>query len=305
MTTPTRGLCHSVFLLTYSAQSKRRVSVSDWVAGARNTPTFMANALAIDSAAKMLQDYGLAVIDEDGVHIDAKLLKAGDEASTETLATIAAVLLRVQPPPWFKFAVRGGVVSPELIPTRDEDALCWLEDLRDPILLDVATKNHDEDGFRDWLGSLGEQLILASEKHIGRSVVHASKISDFFGYDIKSRSGEVTWHIEVKTALTTNSDHFYISKNEARRAQELAETWWLVQVIFDPASAAVNKVEKGHFLSVRSISAKHLVNLLPEDTNTGKWIENAHIRPTDEVWSGWEIKIPPSWSHPGFRSDDK
>lgn len=265
----------------------------------------MANALAIDSVAHLLLERGLAILKADGVHIDNKLVEAGNEASTKTLAAIASVLLRIQPPPWFKTAVRNGVVSPELIPTQDENSLDWLGYFRDAIFLDIANRNSEKDDFRSWLGSLGEHVMLGSEKHMGRNVIHASKISDSFGYDIESQLGATTRYIEVKTCLATNAEYFYISKNEAKRAQELVESWWLVQVIFNPVSATVQNVEKDHFQSARCLSAKQFKELLPQDTKTGMWIEAARISPEIENWSEWKVQIPPSWIYPGYRSDAK
>ena len=305
MTMPTRGLCHSVFLLAYAAQSKHRLTLPEWVAAARQIPTFMASALAIDSAAQMLLEDGLAVVDENGVHIDPRLAGAGDEANTEILATIAAILLAVRPPPWFRTAVRRGSVAPEFIPTQDEESLSWLDKLRDPILLDLAAKKENEDTFRIWLGGLGEKLVLDSERHRGRRIVHVSRISDYFGYDIETHHGHTAWQIEVKTCLSSNADQFFISRNEANRALQLASTWRLVQVIFDPAVTTVANVTIEHIVSARTLSAWHLVELLPKDSDTGVWIDSARISPQLDAWAEWKIDAPPSWTYPGYLSATK
>jgi len=303
MTTPRRGLCHSVFLLTYTAQSKNRLTLTEWVAAARRIPTFMAGALAIDSAAQMLIEDGLASVDSKGVRVDDRLVEAGDEANTETLATIAAILLGVRPPPWFRTAVRRGSVAPEFIPTEDEESLRWLDNLRDPILLGLAARNEKDDSFRVWLGSLGERLVVDSERNQNRRVVHASRISDSFGYDIETEDGHSSWLLEVKTCLSSNKEHFYISKNEANRAHELAARWKLVQIVLDSTVTTGADVTVEHFVSARFLTADQLIGLLPKDTDTGLWIESARIAPPSSAWADWIVDVPPAWSYPGFRSE--
>jgi hypothetical protein len=265
----------------------------------------MASALAIDSAAQILLDDGLAVVNEKGVHVDQRLVEAGDEANTETLATIASILLGEKLPRWFWPAVRSGNIAPEFIPTQDEESLNWLDNLRDPILLDIAAKKQRDDTFRVWLGALGEKLVVDSERHQHRRVVHSSKISDAFGYDLETHNGQSACQIEVKTCLSSNAEHFYISKNEANRARQLAATWKLVQVIFDPVVATIANVTIEHFLSARIFSADQISKLLPKDTATGLWIDSARITPQVHLWSKWRIELPCFWSYPGHRNASK
>jgi hypothetical protein len=262
----------------------------------------MASALAIESAAQMLLDEGLAIVNENGVRVDYRLVEAGDEANTETLATIASILLREKLPRWFWPAVRSGNIAPEFIPTQDEESLNWLDNLRDPILLDIAAKKQREDTFRVWLGALGEKLVVDSERHQHRRVVHSSKISDAFGYDIETYYGQSISQIEVKTCLSSNTEHFFISKNEANKAQQLAATWKLVQVIFDPIVTTIDNVTIEHFVSARILSADQIFTLLPKDSETGLWIDSARITPRVELWSEWRIEPPLFWSYPGHLS---
>jgi hypothetical protein len=265
----------------------------------------MASALAIDSAAKLMLEDRLAVVDEGGVRVDQRLVEAGDEANTETLATIAAILLGVRPPNWFWTAVSRGSIAPEFIPTDDEESLNWLGKLRDPILLGLAAKKGRDDSFRAWLGGLGEKLVVDSEKHQNRRVIHASRICDSFGYDIETYDGQSAWQIEVKTSLSSNARQFFISRNEANQAHQLAATWKLIQVIFDPVVATIGHVTIKDFVSARTLSADQLTGLLPKDTDTGLWIDSAHIAPRGDVWAEWMIDLPPSWSYPGYLNASK
>jgi hypothetical protein len=54
VTLPTRGFCHAVFLLAQSVRFRQRDGLEDWVRTARQMPTVMASALALEFVAKEL-----------------------------------------------------------------------------------------------------------------------------------------------------------------------------------------------------------------------------------------------------------
>ncbi len=218
MTLPTRGLCHSVFLLACATRSKSLPSIDAWVAAARRSPTYMARALGIRAAADALVAMELAGVEAGCVRLDERIVNAGEEASTQTFAHIARIILDVSPPPWIHAAVVDGTVRAEFIPTATEEALDWLSDLRDPLLFAAKNENDQGEDFRDWLGSLGESLVAESERRSGRRVIQVSRISDYFGYDIQSDGSGGRRCIEVKTTLETAADRFFISKNEVSKA---------------------------------------------------------------------------------------
>lgn len=302
MNLPTRGLCHSVFLLAYAVRSKERHSVSEWIAAARRTPTYMANALAIDSAAEHLMCLGLAKTHDDRVSMDERLLRAGSEASTQTLAVIAQVLLQESPPGWIHTAVADGEVRSELIPTSDECSLSWLEGLRDPLLLELKARDSAGDRFRAWLGSIGECLVVESEISCGRRVTHVALLSDAFGYDIESRGPSGRVCIEVKTTLESASNRFFITRNEVEKARRLNSEWQLVQVVLKSDVLAADFVSPQHVVAARCLKSYQVCSLAPQDTNTGTWVDSARINPPDDAWVSWSLSVHKGWSYPAYRA---
>lgn len=301
MAVPTRGLCHSVFLLTYSARVSQGSCRDEWISVARSVPSYMAGALAIESAARLLLDLDLAILHEDGIKIDARLAAAGDQVNVETLSAIAAVLLRAMPPIWLRHAVKDERVIPQEIPPEDLANLEWLGACRDPILLGIRGTADGE--FRAWLGNLGELVLVESERQLGSMVTHASKLSDSFGYDVKSQRSGRERCIEVKASLQASARSFYISKNEARVAERLGDSWVLVQVIFKRSVVHLPYICREQVCSTRYITSEKLLGAVPVDTETGTWQTKARISLRDEVWEDWETSLPPSWACAGFNGD--
>ena len=305
MNLPTRGLCHSVFLLAQSARVKRRKSIEEWIEAARRAPTIMASALAVDSVAEFLVSQRLAGIDEDGVSIDEDLVNAGAEACTETFAAIARIILHAKPPSWVSSAVIDGIVCSELIPTSDERALEWLEDLRDPLLIDIKKSNDQAGHFRAWLGAVGESLVVTSERQSGRSVTQVSRISDSIGFDIDSLGPGGRRCIEVKTSLESTAERFFISRNETSKALSLGVNWYLVQIILRSNTATDDQITPAHVVGSRLLKASDLLQMLPSDTITGVWMDSARIMPPKEAWGAWNLVPNLVWRVPGYRSPSR
>ena len=297
---PTRGLCHSVFLLAQAAMLAPRLTIGSWVDAARRSPTYMASALDLESAAQVLIGLGLADVDCDVVRIDPRLSRAGRFATTETLARIAQTLLGQSPPQWLTVSVEDGAVLDEWMPTSDQRDLEWLGDFRDPILIDLHRVCGDVEEYREWLGEIGENLVVTIERHRHRRVRHVAQISDAFGFDVESVGADGRKCLEVKTALESNADRFFISKHEVRTAAANSEEWCLVQVVLRSTAATEGLIKLREVLCVRFLDASRVIALTPIDTSTGEWIESARISPTHDSWAVWPFEIPSSWCATGY-----
>jgi len=300
MSLPSRGLCHSVYLLIYSARL-HPASKESWIAIARRTPTFMAGALAIDEAADHLLKLNLAIDTGYKIEIDEQLEATDNEASNLTLTQIARILLHKCPPQWINTALNNGTVLSEFIPTEDEQTLAWLEDLRDPLLIDLEGQDDDSDKFRSWLGDIGESIVFESEKNNERKPIQVSRISDSFGFDIESRDTSGVRCIEVKTTLETKANRFFISKNEVEKATLLRKQWNLVQITLCQTAIIDKIITKDHIINARTLTAKEIISFSPKNSDTGTWIESAIITPPPHTWESYELSISPEWSAPGYQ----
>ena len=196
-----------------------------------------------------------------------------------------------------------GVVRSELIPTADEQALAWLEDLRDPLLFDLKDQNEEVANFRDWLGRVGESIVVESERQQGRRVRQVSLISDSYGFDVESIDDTGRRCIEVKTALESTRSRFFISKNEVTKAATFHKEWHLVQVILRQDALADELITNEHIFHSRTLEATSMIELVPTDTETGVWVDSARITPPKDDWSTWELSVPACWCFPGYNID--
>lgn len=297
----TKGLCHSVFLLVYSSTTHSRASIREWVQATTQLPTLMATSLAVEEAAEKLMLLGLASDEGGKISVDESLKSAGNSANFATFIAIAKLLLSASPPSWLKVVVSKGVVREELIPTRDLHALDWLQPHRDNILLDIALQQSaTSEVVTSWLGSVGEHLIFAYEDYSGYRPIHVSKISDSYGYDIESSHPEGTLCLEIKTALESTSNRFFISKNEVRTAEALGNRWVLVQVILDSRSLTQELLTTANVVSVRALTSEALLRCTPQDRDKGTWIDSAEITLEDSDWQSWSFDPPAAWSYQGL-----
>ena len=293
--TPTHGLCHSVFLLAQAATVKPRQTVESWVKAALRSPTFMAIALDLESAARILIKLDLARIDRDVVQIDQRLSRAGTYATLETLALIAQTLLSRRPPPWLGVSVENGAVLDEWMPTSGQRDLEWLGDFRDPILVGLHRDRNGIEEFCGWLGGVGEGLVVAIERHRGCKVRHVARISDAFGFDVASVGAEGRKCLEVKTTLESGVDRFFISKHEIHTAAALKDEWCLLQVVLNSTAVTEGLITRNEIQSVRFLTSAKVLALAPIDTSTGEWIDSARISAPHPCWSDWPFEIPLSW----------
>lgn len=302
MTVPTRGFCHSVFLLTYAANIRSCTTFDDWINTAKGLPTVMTAQLDLRSDAEQLQTIGLAEMTEDRIVIDQRLVDAGVAANDDTLIGIAKVLLAGDTPRWLATAVSDDVLRWELVPDHDSDDLAWIGNSLGPVLIGLHHQNRSSEAFRLWLGQLGENCVVSSEIEKGRTVNHVSLISDYFGYDVESSDGESQTFIEVKTTMATRPDTFFITKNETRKAAQFESQWKLVQIVIDHNAITKDVVTANDVKTARTLRPETMLSLIPTDTDTGEWIDSAKVTAPQSAWIPEDLQIPSTWRFKGYRT---
>jgi hypothetical protein len=273
---PSRGHCQGVFLLAYAARASEPVGVVAWVAAARRTPTVMASALNLAGFADLLIDRGLAGISADGaIWIDQRLVQAGSRADDITLRRIAVVLLEAERPSWLHTSLKGEQFAPEFVPSSAMNALEWLGEDLEAILFE-SWRSQPDDGFLEWLGALGESLVMALLAAEGYSATQVSKISDWYGYDILVQPPRRR-RLEVKTSVEGTDHRVFLSKNEANKAILYADEWFLVHVVVARDALAKQLVTPAEVVSVRIVDSRSVLEVLPKDTRVARWVSSAEV----------------------------
>jgi hypothetical protein len=296
---PTRGTCHGVFLLVRSACSAPRRSLNEWIAFARSMPTVMAAAINLDALAASLCTCGLASLQNGKINLDERLVRVGEAATDEVLMSIAALLLRLDPPPWLHSAVASGFFRPELVPFPDLKALEWLGQDIEPLLAAVKDESAEDDAFRTWLGSVGESLVVALERCRGASVRHVSLVSDRFGYDVESLSSGRR-RLEVKTSVVGSEHRLFLTRNEVTAAARHFAEWFLIQVVLKPEALAAPNVTPCHVERMRQLPSSSVIGVLPQDSIHCRWVETVELATRDMDWVLYfpNTAIPEQWSTP-------
>lgn len=294
---PSRGCCHAVFLLVFSARLKQYSGLEDWVEAAKGRATIMAATLNLSAVASSLVALDLASLNPV---LPAKSLQsAGEDASNQTFEKIARILLERSPPLWLKVAVSNTVVSREYIPAADLDALAWLGDALDSILLDVFRNSIVEEDFASKaIGDAAELIVVAALKRMGGTVLHVSQISDAFGYDIEHRQTSGTARIEVKACSAQTSDCFILSRNEFDKSQLLKSEWCLIQIIFKVGAVFGDTIGAEDVIAIRELKPDILLELSPPDSENFRWRESAEYRPKSEHWISSQLDLDPTFSAP-------
>ena len=118
------------------------------------------------------------------------------------MVAIASMVVGLAPPVWLPFVVIDGQVHFELIPSADLEALEWLRRELEHILLACARSVPSPDTTALGIGRAAELAALTALTASGALVTHVSAVSDRFGYDIESTSGDVLRRWEVKGLIT-------------------------------------------------------------------------------------------------------
>lgn len=253
----------------------------------------MAATLNLVAVAKEL--VALNLVSVDPVSPVGSLLEAGDQADQQTFEKIARVLLERSPPLWLKVAVSASGVSREYIPQADLDSLSWLGDVLDIVLVDVwLSLQKEADQAAKALGDAAELLVFAALKRQGGTVIHVSRVSDVFGYDIERHHEGRIERIEVKAASAKTADSFIISRNEFNKSQIFQAEWRLIQVVFTAGAVFGHEVGADEVVDLREISPRTLREICPQDSSSFIWRESAQIRPDAMHWTPCEMKLDPA-----------
>lgn len=297
---PTRGTCHGVLLLAHSARSAARHSFDEWVSFARGTPTVMAAAIGLDAVARGMCECGLARLDGGRMVLHERLAALDGIATDEVLMTIASLLLEVDGPAWLHASMATGRFCPELVPSADLNALAWLGDYLEPLLVSVKHQDERDASFRAWLGRVGESLVVATERNMGASVRHVSLISDHFGYDVESLRGG-RHRFEVKTSVIGAEHRLFLTRNEVTSAGRYAGEWFLVQVILKPEALTAVGLTRDHVHGIRQLDASSVIEVLPRDSEQCRWVETVELATSNLSWAPYlsDREIPAQWQFGG------
>ncbi|WP_199504800.1 protein NO VEIN domain-containing protein [Qipengyuania sp. YIM B01966] len=289
---PTRGQCHAVFLLVHVAGLGVRQNRDQWVTAARQRSTIAALSFDLASAADALLDWGLAK-SLPSIAVGHPLNQFGHAADYSSLKGIAGVLLRRRPPVWLRAAVVDGLLRRELVPSDDLNALAWLGDDLDDLLIavhaDALASSDDE--FLGQLGRAGELIVMDALRAIGRPARHVALISDAFGYDIECGGQSKIEGLEVKTAFAKTSDRFFLSRNEFDISQRMSGRWHVVQVVLSSKVAASGIVTGGDVEMIRELPASTVRELAPADERHFRWLESAMFSPSEGQWISSALSV--------------
>lgn len=289
---PTRGRCHAVFLLAFSARVRDCPDIPAWIMAALDKPTHMAASLDLSGAANLLLEIGLARV-ESSVVTSSALTRLDREADLTTLKGIAQLLLRNRPPDWLRTVVSNGRLVPELIPQRDFDAIAWLGDDLEEIVVTAHQQIYGttDEHLRKLLGDAGELAIMSALRRDGHNPRHVALVSDRFGYDIELKEGFQTSGLEIKAAVDSTAARAFISRNEFDVAKRMGERWKLVQVIFSSRVIARGRATSRDVERIRELASHSLVDMAPVEHERFRWTEAAEIRPSETEWRPSNLRV--------------
>lgn len=289
---PTKGLSHAVFLLVHVASLGRNASKRDWIEAARARPVIAAQSFDLNGIADRLIEWGLIEV-SPSVVVNHPLSRLSTWADYPTLKSIAGILLRKRPPAWLPIAIQNGRLNEEVVPIADREALSWLGDDLEAVLVAVYRDicEPDADQMLERLGMAGELAVMNALERAGMRPRQVSLISDAYGYDIEVEVGGQLNGIEVKTVVPRTAAQFFISRNEFEISRRMLSRWRIIQVMFSTAIVAAGKGTYADVLSLRELPSSVLHSLAPEDESHFRWTESALIVPPDDAWQVSELKV--------------
>ncbi|TIQ79910.1 MAG: DUF3883 domain-containing protein [Mesorhizobium sp.] len=289
---PSRGRCHAVFLLAYSARVRRCGHIDAWLRSAAEKPTHMAASLDLVGTARLLTDTGLVRAD-GGVVVSRELTGLDQVADLTTLKGIARLLLVRRPPDWLRTAVVDGRLAPEFIPSPDLEAMSWIGPELEPIV--VSAHHHlyatVDDTLLKRLGDAGELAVMSALQCKGLQPRHVALISDRFGYDIELDTVAQRQGLEIKTAVRSTAARILISRHEFEVARRMGERWKIVQVTFSTKVIARGVATASDIEAIRELSSARLVELAPMESSVFRWVDTAEFRPHASMWSPSDLVI--------------
>jgi hypothetical protein len=250
----------------------------------------MAVSLDLAATARLLLDVGLAH-SENCIVLSPELRKLDRVADIATLKGIARILLIYRPPDWLRSVVIDGKVAMEFIPQNDREAISWLSDDLEAIILAAYGELYEADNnaFLRRLGNAGELAVMSALRRQGLEPRHVSPISDRFGYDIELDEGARRHGLEVKTAVSSTSTRIFVSRNEFEVAKRMGDHWKIIQVIFSSSIIASGRAFPADVEVMRELSSASLLDIAPLEGDFFRWTDTAEFKPPQ--WSPSNLVI--------------
>jgi len=298
---PKKGIAHAICLLSHAAVLKPRINSDDWIRSASALSASLSVTSDLRPLAEWLVQVGFAVT-EDHVVLVPSLRALSVRADRSTLLAIARLMLRASPPGWLPIAVGASGVVREYIPSRDLEALLWIDPDLDGLLMDVGAGMAvtRDNAFRERMGAAAEALLVAAFKRAGRSPLHVAKLSDAYGYDIEM-SGKAFDRVEVKAASLNTRGKFMLTRNEYNKSLAYGSQWRLVQIIFNASAFIAERIHDHHVAAVLQLKEGTVAGLVPSDSPGFMWMESAELTPNHSTWMPLEIELDPCFTTNGFR----
>jgi hypothetical protein len=276
---PTHGSVTSVFHLANALRFGSQPDFASWVAAARARVAYLAAALDHEARARYLVENHLVSAAPEIIATE-RLLAISARADRATKLAIAAIILEQTPPPWLKVAVVGRSVHFEIIPSADLEALSWIGDDLEQLLIDAAGSDlPTQDITRLGVGRAAELVVLGALAARGEHPLHVSEISDGYGYDIESTENGRTRRLEVKGCTGSTSASFHLSRNEFEKSRVFGPEWVVVQVSFADAVLISEEVRPWHVLGIRELSSADVMEMVPPDPEEFRWETSALLTP--------------------------
>lgn len=294
---PSRGRCHAVFLLAYSARVRRCADVNTWLKAAVDKPTHMAASLDLIGTAHLLLDAGLARADKE-IIISRDLAQLDKVADLTTLKGIARLILMRRPPDWLRSAVNDGRIIEEFIPAADLVVMSWMGADLEAIIVTVHHHLYGsiDDSLLKRLGDAGELAVISALRGQGLRPRHVALVSDRFGYDIELDSGGQRCGLEVKTVTASTAARVLISRNEFEVARRMGGRWKIVQVIFSSRVIARGVAAATDVEGIRELSSASLIAMAPVEKGDFRWLEGAEFRPEPCFWRSSDLMVANDFS---------
>ncbi len=296
---PSEGICHGCYVLGYAATLNPRPDFDEWVSRARRQLAGESGTRDIERLARTLLNIGLVSAKPDGtVYFRARFPSCRDGSDRLTRLRIAMAVLQASRPRWLP---KSGVIEdivPALVPERDLLELEWMGSDLEPILASLVSPPSD-DAILKTLGDFGEAAVMAAETRRGRDVLQVSEISDHYGYDLESADNKLgdILRLEVKAAVSTRPDVFYLSRNQFRVARVFDSSWRLVQVVFDASDFWTKQViDRKSIYLLRYIDAATLHSLAVQDLPQCKWQGKLRFKLGAKHWVDYPHRPPTNWS---------
>ncbi|MFF9081722.1 protein NO VEIN domain-containing protein [Streptomyces rubiginosohelvolus] len=306
---PRHGVAFAVLHLARVAGLAPRGSIDEWVSAALRHGSYMTAATDLRSSAHAMVNAGLASVGEQGeIRVGRAIaaVAASKGGARHAMRHAAVVLLVARPPAWLRVAVNADGVERVYIPQSDLDALSWLEEALDEVLVEARRLVGDADGadLSAEIGDAAEEIVAAALRAAGKQPVHVARISDAYGYDVDVCEGPVRF-LEVKSAGPKTLSRFHLSRHEFDTSVRHGDAWCLVQVVFAGSAFVADPITAADVSCIRELPASALRALVPADSVAFRWQESALVTPRPDLWRPSALRPDPSFVRPGFAAGSR